>query len=155
MIKKKKKEHYLLEIGLIGLGRWGGKVVNACKKISSMKLKCVASRNPDAKELIPNDCKIYFDWRDMITFQELDGVIICTPPKTHLEIAQYCIKASVPILIEKPLTLNSNEANSIYKLAKSYNSLVMTDFIYLFSYKFKALKNSLHLIGDIKYVLTK
>ena len=155
MIKKKKKENYLPKIGLIGLGRWGKKVVNTCKNISSMKLKCVASRNPDTKELIPNDCKIYFNWRDMIAFQELDGVIICTPPKTHLEIAQYFIKASIPILIEKPLTLNLNEANSIYKLAKSYNNLVMTDFIHLFSYKFKALKDSLKLIGDIKYVLTK
>ena len=155
MRNKKKKDDDLLEIGLIGLGRWGKNMVATCQNIPCMKLKCVASKNPDAKELIPKDCKIYVDWRDMITFQELDGVIICTPPNTHLEIAQYFIKASVPILIEKPLTLNLNEAKSIYKLAKYYNSLVMTDFIYLFNYKFKALKDSLKLIGDIKYILTK
>ncbi len=154
-MRKKKKEDDLPEIGLIGLGRWGTKMVKACKNISCLKLKCVASKNPDATELIPSDCKIYLDWRDMITYQKLDGVIICTPPKTHLEIAQSFIKAGIPILIEKPLTLNLNEAKAIYKLAKFYNTIVMTDFIYLFNYKFEALKDSLKLIGDIKYILTK
>ena len=142
MRNKKKKDDDLLEIGLIGLGRWGKNMVATFQNIPCLKLKCVASKNPDAKELIPKDCKIYVDWRDMITFQELDGVIICTPPKTHLEIAQYFIKASVPILIEKPLTLDVIEAKSIYNLSKSYNNLFMTDFTHLFNYKFKALKDS-------------
>ncbi|WP_269606554.1 Gfo/Idh/MocA family protein [Prochlorococcus marinus] len=155
MKKKKKNEDDLPEIGLIGLGRWGKNMLAACQNISCLKLKCVASKNPDAKELIPKDCEIYLDWREMITYQELDGVIICTPPNTHLEIAQNFIKARIPILIEKPLTLNLNEAKSIYKIAKYYNSLVVTDFIHLFNYKFKALKDSLKLIGDIKYILTK
>ena len=155
MYSQKRKEDYIPEIGLIGLGNWGKKMATACKNISFLKLKCVASKNPGAKELIPSNCKIYLDWKDMITYHELDGVIICTPPKTHLEIAQFFIKARVPILIEKPLTLNLNEAKSIKKLAKSYNNLVMVDFIHLFNYKFDALKNSLKLIGDIKYILTK
>ena len=155
MRKKINKDNYLTKIGLIGLGRWGKNIIKASQKISSLKLTCVASRNPENKKLIPNDCYFFSNWQDLITFPELDGVIICTPPKTHFEIAQYLIKAGHPILIEKPLTLNYNEAQTIYKLSLRHNQLVMIDFTQLFNNKFISLKKSLKQVGDIRFLLTK
>ena len=153
MRDKMKKD--ISKIGLIGLGRWGKNIVKASEKIPFFKLTCVASKNPNSKYLIKSDCKIFSHWRDIITFPELDGVIICTPANTHFEIAQYLIKANLPILIEKPITLNLNEAKTIYQLSQKHNKLVMIDFTQLFNYKFIALKDSLKIVGNIKFVLTK
>ncbi|WP_269625218.1 Gfo/Idh/MocA family protein [Prochlorococcus marinus] len=149
------KDNYVSKIGLIGLGRWGRNIVRATSKIPFLKLTCVASKNPEAKKIIQSDCKIFSDWRNLISFAELDGVVICTPPKTHFEIASRLIQARLPILIEKPLTLDIDEARTIYKLSKSHENLVMVDFTQLFNYKFIGLKESLNLIGDIKFLLTK
>ena len=92
--KLRNKKITFVEIGILG----GGSLF-MWREYFGKKARIIGiDLNPNAKELIPNDCKIYFDWRDMIAFQELDGVIICTPPKTHLEIAQYFIKASVPAI---------------------------------------------------------
>ena len=149
------KDNNLTKIGLIGLGRWGKNIVKSCQQISTLKLTCVASGNPDNKKLIPDDCYFSSNWRDLINFPELDGVIICTPPKTHFEIAQCLLEAGYPILIEKPLTLNYDEAKTIYKLSLIYNQLIMIDFTQLFNNKFISLKKSLKQVGDIKYLLTK
>ena len=155
MIEKIKTYNYMSKIGLIGLGRWGRNIVNATKQIPFLKLSCIASKNPNSKDIVTSDCKIFSDWRDMITFPELDGVIICTPPKTHFEIAQYFLKADFPILIEKPLTLNIKEAKTIYNLSKQFKKLVMIDFTQLFNYKFIALKEELRQVGNIKFIMTK
>ena len=59
------KDNNLTKIGLIGLGRWGKNIVKSCQQISTLKLTCVASGNPDNKKLIPNDC--YFSSNATIT----------------------------------------------------------------------------------------
>ncbi len=155
MVITKQKKPNVIKIGLIGAGRWGKNIIKTSKKIPSIKLSCVASKNPDTRNLVKNDCKIFTDWRELISYSDLDGIIICTPPKTHFEIAQSSIEAGHPLLIEKPLTLDLEEAKTIYKLSTSHNKLVMTDFTQLFNEKFIALKESLKLIGDIKFLITK
>jgi predicted dehydrogenase len=39
--------------------------------------------------------------------------IICTPAQTHIPLAQQCIDASIPTLIEKPLAITSEDAHSL------------------------------------------
>ena len=150
-----KEKENIINIGLIGVGRWGRNIVKTCSQIPNLKLTCVASKNNATKELIQTDCKVFSDWRDLIKYPLLNGVIICTPPNTHFEIAQRLIQKGFPILIEKPLTMNHDEAKRILELSESKNTLVMTDFTQLFNYKFLALKDYLKLVGDIKFLITK
>ncbi|MBR2489765.1 MAG: Gfo/Idh/MocA family oxidoreductase [Clostridia bacterium] len=45
----------------------------------------------------------YSDYKEMISREHPDGVIISTPPKTHFEIASYCLENNVNVIIEKPV----------------------------------------------------
>ncbi len=155
MIGNINKDNCLVKLGLIGVGRWGRNIVKTTSKIPGLKLICVSSNNLNTQKFTPKDCKIFPNWRDLINFPELDGVIVCTPPKTHFRISESFIKKGYPVLIEKPLTLDYDEAKKIYHLSKSNNNLVMTDFTQLFNLKFIALKESLKLVGDIKFLITK
>ena len=155
MKDKVKKNHYICNIGLIGVGHWGKNIVKTSFNVPNLKLTCVASQNKNTKNLVQPNCKIFSEWKDLISSSKLDGVIICTPPKTHFEIAQESIKAGHSLLIEKPLTLKYSEAKKIYSLASSNNALVMTDFTQLFNHKFQILKESLKLVGDISFLITK
>lgn len=52
---------------------------------------------------------------------ESDAVLLVTPPGGHLEQAKLVFEAGLPLLAEKPLTLDLNEAVQIVDLAHSTN----------------------------------
>ncbi|MFV0442822.1 MAG: Gfo/Idh/MocA family protein, partial [Planctomycetaceae bacterium] len=48
----------------------------------------------------------FADYRDMLKTVKPDGVIVATPPQTHVEIGIHCIEQGVPSLIEKPVSID-------------------------------------------------
>ncbi len=52
------------------------------------------------------------DWRALIERPDVDVVDICTPPGTHAEIAIAAAEAGKDVVCEKPLALNSHEAEA-------------------------------------------
>lgn len=54
------------------------------------------------------------NWKKLVSSGEFQGTIISTPASTHISIAEYCLQASLPTLIEKPLSLNPNDIFPLY-----------------------------------------
>lgn len=52
---------------------------------------------------------------------EFDAAIIVSPPKTHFEIASAIIKMGKPVYVEKPFTVDTEEAKELCRLAKEKN----------------------------------
>jgi predicted dehydrogenase len=51
---------------------------------------------------------------------DLDWMHICTPVKTHLDIARQAITAGIPVNIEKPLTETVAEADDLIQLSRDH-----------------------------------
>lgn len=60
----------------------------------------------------------YSDYKKMLAENRADGVIISTPPKSHFEIANYCLENNVNVIIEKPVTLCIKEFDTLCKKAE-------------------------------------
>ena len=144
-----------MNIGLVGVGRWGKNIAKTLLRFEEIELCCVTSSNPNIHNFIPDGCRVYKEWQNMLTHPNLDGIIVSTPPDTHYEIAKSSLIKEIPVLVEKPLTLNEKEALSLKKISMKNNTLLMTEFTQVFNPKFKALKNSLNLIGIIKKIYTE
>jgi predicted dehydrogenase len=88
-------------------------------------------------------------WRSLID-EGPDGVVVCTPPETHIEMAQYALARDIPVLIEKPLALSHAEALTL----QGYSAPVLVNHLYLFSQGYKALKEEVgeRTISHIKTV---
>ena len=149
MIKEK------INIGLIGVGRWGKNILKTVQKIDNVNLSCIATRNKNLNYPLTKECIIYPNWKDLISHPNLDGIIIATPPHTHFEIAKNCLLKKINILVEKPLTLNLSDALSLEKLSYETNTLVMTEFTQVFNPKFQKMQESLDLVGQIKSIKTR
>ncbi|HUO41726.1 MAG TPA: Gfo/Idh/MocA family oxidoreductase, partial [Methylomirabilota bacterium] len=54
--------------------------------------------------------RTYSDWRGLIRDPEVEVVDICTPPNVHSEPAIACCEAGKPMLCEKPLARDAEEA---------------------------------------------
>ena len=140
-----------LRLGLIGAGKWGKNYIKTIKKSDCFDLVSLSSRNPDIRKTLDSNCKLFYKWEDLIAYGKIDGLIISSPPSTHFEIITKALRSQIPIIVEKPLTINSLEANQIFKLANTtLNSpIVLVDHIYLYDPIFRLLEKKSKEYGSL------
>lgn len=68
--------------------------------------------------------KVYDDFNDMFTDSDVDVIYITTPHNTHIEFMKKAIRNGKHILVEKSITLNSNELNKAMELAALHNVVI-------------------------------
>ena len=65
--------------------------------------------------------KVYADFEKMISEEKLDAVDICTPPRTHADIAVRALQTGAHALIEKPMAVSTAECDRILAAAREAN----------------------------------
>lgn len=68
--------------------------------------------------------KVYTDYNEMFTDPEVDVIYITTPHNTHIHFMKKAIENGKHILVEKSITLNSNELNEAITLAKEKGVII-------------------------------
>ena len=87
--------------------------------------------------------KVYDDFNDMFTDPDVDIIYITTPHNTHIDFMKKAIENKKHILVEKSITLNSDELSEAVKLAKK-NGVVIGEAMTIYHMPiFKELKKIL------------
>lgn len=68
--------------------------------------------------------KVYSDFNEMFTDPEVDVIYITTPHNTHIEFMKKAIENKKHILVEKSITLNSDELNEALTLAEENGVII-------------------------------
>lgn len=76
-----------------------------------------------SKYNLENDKSIkhYINYKEMIEKENVELVSIATESGLHAEIALYCIKHRINVIIEKPMAMSIADANKIIEASKEYN----------------------------------
>jgi len=101
-----------LKIGLIGFGHIGKVHLENLLKFPNIEVGAIFSRT-DKKDQIPKDISFYTNLNHMLTEQDLDAALICTPTHTHLDVASECSDNKLDILLEKPMANNLDACRKI------------------------------------------
>lgn len=74
----------------------------------------------------------YTDWREMIHAEKsnLDAISILTPTPCHYEMVSECIRAGIPVICEKALATNSEEAFDLQNLVREHNGFLAVTYNY-------------------------
>ena len=110
-----------INIGLIGYGGIGRVHAAAYRAIpfhyglpaDSVNLVAVATTRAETARAAAAEigCKTFSgDYRDLLSRADIDALDICTPNKSHCEIALAAAQAGKHIYCEKPLAMNADEA---------------------------------------------
>lgn len=106
---------------LIGCGRIAKNHIEAAMK-NHLEIAALCDILIDCAEkyAVKNklNCKIYTDYKKMLTEIKPDFAAIATESGRHAAIALDCINAGVNVLIEKPMALSIQEANKVIAAAK-------------------------------------
>lgn len=77
--------------------------------------------------------KARFSQEELVVYESLeaacsdpavDGLIICTPNFTHLEVLKVAAKSGKHILLEKPMATNLPDAHEIWQMAHNYSGVL-------------------------------
>jgi len=68
----------------------------------------------------------------MLDSGDVDAVIVASPNETHFEITMAALDRGLPVLCEKPLGMNVDEAHQMADAAKQRGIITMVPFTYRF-----------------------
>ena len=140
-----------LKIGIIGLGFVTQlahlPVLHYNKKI---KIISICDANKKLVKKIGNKYNIknyYTSYKEMITKNKLDGVVLAVNRENTAEISEYVLKNKINLLTEKPSALNSNNAHRLTKIAKKNKCLYLTGYMKRFDNGINSLLNEIKKIN--------
>jgi len=114
------KNSGIQRVGIIGTGLQGRRRAGVLRQFSDTQLIAVTSNLTEQSRRLAEDmkCEMIDDWEKMITRQDIDIIIVCTPPNWHLPMCNAALENGKHVLCEKPLARNPEEAELIMKLAE-------------------------------------
>jgi len=108
-----------VKVGVLGAGYWGPKLIRNFQEIPDADMSIVCDLRQDRldhiKELYPST-RVTTDYREVLE-SDVEAVAIATPILTHHRVARDALLAGKHVLVEKPLTANSAEAEDLVEVA--------------------------------------
>ena len=141
-------------VAVIGCGFWGSKHIS---EYQNLGISVVAvDENRDTLEKMSEKGIISFPSLNNLLESDIDifGASICTPNKSHSEVAKKLMEKGIPVLVEKPLSTSVEEAEKTVKYAKDNNIKLVVGHIFRFNNAIRKVKQIIEAgeIGDIRLV---
>jgi predicted dehydrogenase len=129
-------------VAVIGLGHLGSKHARIYASFQGANLAAICDTNEEKLEKIAGDFKTkpYLDYTKLLSRENLDAVSICVPTELHYKIARDCLKKSLHVLVEKPITTTVKQADELLSLAKRKKLVFQVGHVERFNSAFEAIR---------------
>lgn len=120
-----------VRFGIIGLGIMGNLYTRIYSAHPLAEVTAVCSRNPQQVEHIRSLYRVpngYADYREMLERKDLDAVVVATPDRHHFAPARDALESGKHILVEKPFTTSTAEADELIRIARRTGKRVQVTF---------------------------
>ncbi len=114
-----------LQVGLIGFGL-GGRVFHAptIRAVPGLQLAAIVERSGDSARAAYPDVRVVRSVSELLAIDSIELVVVTTPNPTHLDLARQCLEAGRHVVVDKPFTTNSAEAEELVRLAQERDRLI-------------------------------
>lgn len=121
-----------LRLGLVGCGIvMEKKHMPVLRQVDAFDVCAVADPDADRREMARAQFGIenrYGSLEEMLAGAELDAIAVLTPVQQHFPVARAALRAGKAVLVEKPLTLDLDEAAELEVLARQSKMPIMVGF---------------------------
>jgi UDP-2-acetamido-3-amino-2,3-dideoxy-glucuronate N-acetyltransferase len=144
-------------LAVIGCGKWGLNHVRTASGIFGEDLRLCCDSNPKSaekvKELAPSS-SFTTNISDVINDAKINAAIVSTPAETHFRITKQLLEAGKHVLVEKPITLKSDEAKELNSIALKNRLVLMVGHLLLFHPAILKIKQYLDegKLGKLQYI---
>jgi len=146
-----------MKIAVIGAGYWGPNLMRNLFELGVLTHVCDKNKGALAKVRKLPQCygvDLVQDANILMTTKSLDALVIATPPDTHYTLVKQALLVGKHVFVEKPLTLNSVEAEELVDLADKKGLVLMVGHTFLYSPDILVLKDMItnSEFGDVYYM---
>ena len=143
-----------MKIAIIGMGRMGithYSIINSHPDIEITSLADPSTMINSLMKKYISGLKLYKDYNELIDKEELDAVLVCTPPNLHHPIIKKAAEKNLHVFVEKPFTTQLTEATELSQLYQNKGLVNQVGYVNRFNDVFKSLKAMLDdgLIGEV------
>lgn len=148
----------MLSVALFGLGRWGQNILRTLSSLPDCTVSIVCDPNETTADIVKSIAPhatptIYHNWEQVLADKSFDAAIIATPVSTHATIALPCLKKGISVFVEKPITTNLGDAQTLATAAQMSGAKIFVGHIHLYNPCYHAIKQHLPSLGPLRYIL--
>lgn len=125
-----------LAVGVIGLGRIAtARHLKNLPSIQGVRLQAVCDIDGERANKVATEhgAAPYTDFEQMFAAEQLDAVLICTPPVVRLEPIRAAAQRGVAVFVEKPPAAEYARGLEIARIVEEHNIINAVGFMYRFS----------------------
>lgn len=114
-------------LAIVGLGFWGQNLVGSVQGASeAVRFTLGVARRPDALQAFATrrGLRIVGDYADALAANDIDGVVLATPDRSHPQQVIAAARAGKAVLVEKPFALDRQSADAAIAAASEHKTLV-------------------------------
>ena len=114
-----------ISVGLIGYGM-AGRTFHApvIQSVPQLRLKKVVERHADEARKRYPWVEVVPDATALLQDEEIKLVVIATPNASHFDLARQSLQANKHVVVEKPFTTTSGQAQELIDLARRQNKVI-------------------------------
>ncbi len=113
-----------VKVGIIGTGFIGPAHIEALRRLGYVDVVALADMNEEVakkKAELLSIGRYYGDYKEMLKDTDIEVVHICTPNHLHYIMSKDAMEAGKHVVCEKPMAMNTAEAEEMIKIAKEKN----------------------------------
>jgi len=143
-----------INVGVVGLGYWGKNLVRTFAKldtahvaglcdVDASRLAAFLADHPDARGAS--------DYAEFLRRDDVDTIILATPPSRHHAMALAALEAGKHVWVEKPLALTAREGRELVEAAGRRNRILFVDETFLYDPMVREMKRLVESgeLGDV------
>jgi predicted dehydrogenase len=144
---------------VIGCGYWGPNLIRNFNQLKDSEVVICAdldaTRLEHMKSLYPN-VETTPDHRAIIARDDVNAVVIATPPETHHPLGMEALSAGKHLFVEKPLALSTSQCTDLVGEANRKGVTLMTGHTFVYTAAVNKIKEVIESgeLGKIHYVST-
>ena len=125
-----------LGVAVIGCGYWGMNYVRIFTELLQTHVVVVCDQRPERLQEVArrfSEMKLTTSLDEALMLPDVEGVVVCTEPTSHWPVVEKCLSAGKHVLVEKPITVRSEDAEALIKRASSAGLTLMVGHTFVYN----------------------
>lgn len=134
-----------MRVGIIGAGWIAQAHYRLLQTLEEAEVTAVCDIDSARAEALTSGsgARVYADWRELLDREDLDALLVCTPPLAHREPAVAAFDRGLPVYLEKPIARTLTDAAAIAEAAERSGAVCAVGYQW----------HALDLLGDLLRLL--
>src|SRR4030043_272934 len=150
----------MINVAIVGAGAWGKNHIRVFSELPNVRLKYVCDQDPSKllslQKTYPQT-KMIGDLKPILQDPDVRGVVVTSSAISHYSLSKEIMLADKDVLVEKPMALNTKDAEEMLKIAEMRKRILMVGHLLIYHPVVDRLKEMVASgeLGRLYYIYTQ